>query len=801
MIQFSSKTNEIIIQSLYHAGIMELRKLNIFEAQHDTEAEAAAFLRRLGGFTTQPFASADTSVGMEYELQVAVEGGHADVDLAQAISESGFFRNTVKRAARGDLPPKSIDLLRDFLYRNDTGIWENSWVRLREDRLGDSAKKLLRHDLLADKNRPDGPERGDLDRFFLSVHGENWLRLPISYILKLALADAIGPTAPMAVLKTGKEILHHFTSDNTSPEILSCTIPVAASGPIGPLAARETARTFLLSQILVQYANTRLGLAESGQKCLLYNAPHAPHRQKKLNEIVPDGFYRHLFMSPCLSGWDRGEEKHRYMDLCHRTLSRSQLNTISKLKDAGIITNNLIILPNTSNTCLANNGTHVSLGSRLLTSLARDGKSGFTPAVEKYTGDLVIKIVEHFLPLFVGAYTAAPYRLDFADFHPEKVLGFLPHELDYTHLRMLWRRWKKKADLRFLGQTFTPFGPRAIDQLLARCLRLHGDLVPDFRLIDYLVTLLSTETCPALNGQTGNHTRLRQELAELGVFDDRMAMYLLYRQREFSAIGYSGFEGRSYSLFPSLLSDMAGAVDLQNLITALAYRYIIEEHVRHRDIPDQPSVESERRQVFFAGAIGIPTFFVKADTPNRFLKRILSHVKDQRNSRRYKGYIRVKIHEYRLALLEMITNDGRDLITSLGLSGAVEDLRLRLTDSTTTALDRLIKGALQADTNRRNPLKIPADTFNGATEHYYRTDLKRLHTREGLMVLAEDCEDLERRDDPLLRQVMAGINRSAAALVREQAESILAETAAPGALRHLLQIMLTIIHHQRLKNP
>jgi hypothetical protein len=32
---------------------------------------------------------------------------------------------------------------------------------------------------------------------------------------------------------------------------------------------------------------------------------------------------------------------------------------------------------------------------------------------------LAIKIVEHFLPLFVGAYSAAPYRLDFADFHPE----------------------------------------------------------------------------------------------------------------------------------------------------------------------------------------------------------------------------------------------------------------------------------------------------------------------------------------------------------------------------------------------
>jgi len=63
-------------------------------------------------------------------------------------------------------------------------------------------------------------------------------------------------------------------------------------------------------------------------------------------------------MSPCLSGWNRGEEKHRYMSLCHQPLSRSQLNAIGKLKDSGIITNNLVVLPNTSNTCLANNGTH-----------------------------------------------------------------------------------------------------------------------------------------------------------------------------------------------------------------------------------------------------------------------------------------------------------------------------------------------------------------------------------------------------------------------------------------------------------
>ena len=778
---------------------MKLLQYHRTEDHNDIEAEAASFARRIRKSPLQPFALGDTSTGMEYELQVSVEGEHNAVDLPLSIRESSFFRNTVKRAARGDLPPWSIDSLREFLYHNDTEVWENSWIRMQEQRLCDYAKKQLNHDLLADKNQPDGPKREDLQRFSVVVKGQTWLRLPISYLLKLALADAIGSSSSISpvIFKAGRDLLPHFLSDNTSPEILSFTIPVAPDGQVGRMAACETARSFLLSQILVQYANSKLGLVESGQKCLLYNAPHAPYRQKKLNEIVPDGFYRHLFMSPCLSGWDRGEEKHQYMALCHRTLSRSQLNTIGKLKDAGIITNNLVTLPNTSNTCLANNGTHVSLGSTFLTALAADSGSGFTPTVEKYMGDLVIKIVEHFLPLFVTTYTAAPYRIDFADFHPEKVLGFLPHELDYTHLRMLWRRWQKKADLGFFGHSFTPFGPRSLDQLLARCLGLHGDLVPDFRLIDYLVTLLSTETCPALDGQPGNQLRLKQELAELGVFDQRMAMYLPYRQREFSTIGYAGFEGRSYSLFHSLLGDMAGAVDLQNLITALAYRYVIEERVHHRDIPDQPSIESERRQIFFAGAIGIPTFFVRADTPNRFLRKILSHVKNQRNSSRYKGYIRIKINEYRLALLEVIEIDGKELIEELGLAGTIENLRHRLTDHGGTALDKLIKGAMQASSCRAQPHKTPAEVFNGATEHYYRTTLKRLHTGEGLSVLAEDCERLERRGDPHLRQVMVGLDRSAVAYVRENSDSVLDETAAPEVLQYMLQICLAVIHHER----
>jgi len=123
------------------------------------------------------------------------------------------------------------------------------------------------------------------------------------------------------------------------------------------------------------------------------------------------------------------------------------------------------VLPNISNVSLANNGTHLSLGSRTLSQHRADSTSGFTWAHEKYLGDLAIKIVEHFLPLFVGTYSADPYRMGFEDFHPEKALGFLAHELDYTHLRMMWRRWKEKAGLKVFGQPMTPFGPRMLDRI------------------------------------------------------------------------------------------------------------------------------------------------------------------------------------------------------------------------------------------------------------------------------------------------------------------------------------------------
>jgi hypothetical protein len=790
--------------------IMPLSLCRSEDESSDLEYLAEQFRKEtLQKLHPHPFSATDTTVGVENELQAAVIGPKEQVDLAVTIEQSNYFQNLARRAARGDMSFSLVTDLRHFLDENKEQIWENSWVRFPRNLLSCHAETILQHDLLADKSSPGGDKRTDCHRFLFSNQGEEWLRIPVSYLLKLSLADAIsdgdghsGPNFPI-FLQIGKRLMEHLISDNTSPEITSFLVTGSQHGELPGLeAAKETARRFFVIQLLVQYANQQFHLQQHGQTCHLYLAPNPPLRQKQLNDLVSDAFYRELFLNPCLSGWHHGEEKNHYMALCHRTLSRSQLNTIAKLKEAGIITNNLVILPNTSNTCLANNGVHVTLGSKALSrTFAGFDQSGNQSGsrCEKYFGDLVIKVVEHFLPLFVTTVSAAPYRLSFSDFHPEKALGFLPHELDYTHLRMLWRRWKKKAHVRFCGRSMTPLGPEKLDRFTSRLLRLQGDYIPDVRLIDYLVALQSVEHSPALDGMVGNQDRLKKDLAEMGVFDAHMAMYLPYRLRELAKMHFSGFEGRHYSLFPRLLTDMTLAINMQTIITALAYHWVATGSIRHHHIPDNPFVESERRQIFFATSIGLPTFFVHADTKNRLLRRILGRVKGQRHSRRYKGYIRVGIAAYQKACLQTLTEEGGWLLEAAGVREELAAMGMILDHKQETAAERLTTNIMSSNGLRGHAIDVDADRFNQATERYYRTDLWKDHMDEGLRVLAEDGRLFDRDGVQQLGR-MAGIvtgGCSAATCIDQLGAKVIAGQATGPELQHLIMLSLLIIEQKQ----
>ena len=756
---------------------------------------------------TLPFIPQDTTVGAENEYQTAVEGNGKTVDLVCEILNSNYFKNLKQYAQRGDTSRSTVSTLEAFLSQSDHQVWENSWVRIPRQVLCPYTETIFQEDLRSDKRRPDAPQRSDAHRFFIKVDNRDFLRLPISYLLKLALADAIGRYEVHSIIrKSGEKAMNHFLSDNTSPETFSFQ-PVTTTDPsdISHGIAQETALRFLLSQLLVQYANLQFGLLDHGQRAILYFAPHPPVRQKRLNNLISDSFYRSLFMSPCLSGWQDGEAKHRYMHLCHKLLSRSQLNAVIKLREAGIVTNNLVVLPNTSNVSLANNGTHISLGSRKLSALLADPKSGFGPQEEKYFGDLAIKIVEHFLSLFVGTYSAAPYRLDFMDFHPEQIMGFLPHELDFTHLRMLWRRWKKKARLKILGHSFTPFGPELLDRSLARCFRLKGDWIPDFRLIDYLMALMSTDESPALNGMSGNDRKLKKDLGDMGVFDPCMPLYMLYRLRHFHTMGYSGFEGRHYSLFENLVQDMGHASNLQMLITALAYKYIFCGKVNHADIPDHPFVESERRQIFFGTAIGIPTFYVKSNTPNRLLARMVKKTRNIRSSRRYTGYILVPVADFRCTLLSLIREDFTDLVEMGKFQHTIKDLQERLNVKECNDVSYRFTRRICQAAGVTSPMKLSGDEFNTAAESFYRHQLKKEQIGQALDLWCEEVQKLDSlslwrsgRYNQVLFSILKGMD--AAAFISRSRLGLIMEELPLSMITRLIHLMLLTLHNMQQKD-
>jgi hypothetical protein len=273
---------------------------------------------------------------------------------------------------------------------------------------------------------------------------------------------------------------------------------------------------------------------------------------------------------------------------------------------------------------------------------------------------------------------------------------------------------------------------------------LKGDYIPDFRLVDYLVAPMSTERSPALDGTLGNERRLLDDLDNLGVFDSRMSPYQLYRQRNRASKGYSGFEGRYYSLFETFGGDMAQAVNLQRLVTALAFRYVASGAVTHAHIPDRPVVESERRQILFGAAVGIPTFFVERDNSNAFLLDLVKRAKRVRNSARYPGRLRVEHMEYQRALLAAIRTDGADLVEALGLEATVDDLERRLLEpAKQSATAKLTQGILD-EAGARSPFQLSAREFNHAAEGYYRQTLRLRQIAESFDALLASFRDLAR---------------------------------------------------------
>jgi hypothetical protein len=198
-----------------------------------------------------PFAPSDTTAGSESEMQTVVVGSRDNVDLPIFIEQSNYFANTKRRAKSGDTSRKVMTGLEKYLNTNTEGVWENSQVRFPRYKMGKLAENIFHQDILADKKNPSAGLRLDLNKFIFQKNDLEYIRVPISYLLKLALAEIIDPQQKVHPLisKTGLNIIQYFLNDNTSPETSSFYVAsMQSEAGMGRVVAKETAVRFLLSQ-------------------------------------------------------------------------------------------------------------------------------------------------------------------------------------------------------------------------------------------------------------------------------------------------------------------------------------------------------------------------------------------------------------------------------------------------------------------------------------------------------------------------------------------------------------------------
>ncbi len=181
-----------------------------------------------------PFSADDVTAGSETELQTAVCGSKDDVDLSLTIKQSPYYRHIVKHAATGELPRRLVRDIENHLANADM-VWEHSWIRLPRHTLCEYANNVFARDLQADKRKVDSPLRRDAKRFVLTIGGIEYLRLPVSYLLKLSLAHAISKKNIDPLIRdAGEKMMGHFLNDNTSPVTHSfCPVPMTPAYQMG----------------------------------------------------------------------------------------------------------------------------------------------------------------------------------------------------------------------------------------------------------------------------------------------------------------------------------------------------------------------------------------------------------------------------------------------------------------------------------------------------------------------------------------------------------------------------------------
>ncbi len=236
--------------------------------------------------------------------------------------------------------------------------------------------------------------------------------------------------------------------------------------------------------------------------------------------------------------------------------------------------------------------------------------------------------------------------------------------------------------------------------------------------------------------------RLSSELDELGIVDQRMSFYMPLRLRERHRDGYSGFEARYYSLFPSYDRDMAPAANLQQFLLAFAYRLALQGEVTHEEIPDDPTSESERRQPFFFSAAGA----ARVLRASRLAQSVAAHhpaeLQEDPTEPTTSGVLPRFRFETIAGLLAFVQQTGSDLAESMDMQETLADLALRCANRELEASNRLTGRVMGG--SAEGAMRVEAREFNRMAEEFYRDGLRREHLREAFSHLREDLATVEK---------------------------------------------------------
>jgi hypothetical protein len=170
--------------------------------------------------------------------------------------------------------------------------------------------------------------------------------------------------------------------------------------------------------------------------------------------------------------------------------------------------------------------------------------------------------------------------------------------------------------------------------------------------------------------------------------------------------------------------------------------------------------------------------------------RIVKRTEGLRRSRRYPGYLRVLLSEYRKELLQVILEDGRDLIEALEMRSTFEDLRDRLKEPEERTTSAKLTRQILEKAGARLPLSLSGREFNQAAESFYREELRVKHLQEGLEVLEQDLRATDSG-----QMLLAGLssrlkNKKADEFIRGAKRALLAGTASIETVTTTLILLL-----------